>query len=211
MQEYYSTSETANIFNVTAKTMRNWDKEDFFIPSKRDGEERLYSRQQIELKLGKTIEEAIDPILQLKKDDINYLISICENKSEIYTNGFNPEDKDISFVNNNLKERFQFLYVKIIEKSTYIFRKTDISGANWLLTSPEMASWFEICTAGFAAAPHKEEKSSVKYSGLINCRWRLYSSTLLDPGDLLLGIKLKSEIIKTTDALAMLVIKDWTL
>jgi hypothetical protein len=46
------------------------------------------------------------------------------------------------------------LYVKVVEVSNIIHRKTLRGGANWLVTSPEVASIFETSTASLIAPLH---------------------------------------------------------
>jgi DNA-binding transcriptional MerR regulator len=201
MKEYYSTSETADIFKVTSKTIRNWDKEGIFVPVRRDGEDRLYSRQQVEEKLGITIEETLDPIMALNKEGVDALLWIAkDNVQELY---FDTLGGDTT------QEKFKTLYMKVIERSSVIYRKVKISAANWLLASPEMAVWFEVGTSGFDPTPYKEEKSEVKYLGVVNSRWRLYSTPLLDPDVVMIGVKINHELLKTSDAIFVIKTKDW--
>lgn len=204
MKTYYTTSETAEIFGVTTKTIHNWDKDDSFVPDQRIGDQRFYSEEQIELKLGKSIKEAKDPILALTKEDIDSLLWLGKEYGEKMTLMDFSEGQ-------TLREKFQCLYIKIIEKSTAIFRRNGINGANFLLTSPEMCSWFEIATAGFCPEAFKEEKCQIKLSGTVNNRWKLYSTPLLQPGQILMGVKINNEIIKSADSIVCLDVNDWAL
>jgi len=81
---------------------------------------------------------------------------------------------------DTIKERYESLYVKIVEVSNVIHRKTLRGGANWIVTSPEVASIFETATAGFAPAPSETFTSrlGIQYFGTINNRWRLYKDPL---------------------------------
>jgi hypothetical protein len=90
-----------------------------------------------------------------------------------------------------IKEKYESLYVKIVEISNVIHRKTLRGGANWLVTSPEVASIFETATAGFAPAPSETFTSSlgIQYVGTINNRWRLYKDPLFPTNQILLGYK----------------------
>lgn len=92
---------------------------------------------------------------------------------------------------DTIKERYESLYVKIVEVSNVIHRKTLRGGANWLVTSPEVASIFETATAGFAPAPSETFTSSlgIQYVGTINNRWRLYKDPLFRTNQLLMGYK----------------------
>lgn len=92
---------------------------------------------------------------------------------------------------DTIKERYESLYVKIVEMSNVIHRKTLRGGANWIVTSPEVASIFETATAGFAPAPSETFTSSlgIQYVGTINNRWRLYKDPLFRTNQLLMGYK----------------------
>jgi hypothetical protein len=90
-----------------------------------------------------------------------------------------------------VKEKYESLYVKVVEVSNVIHRKTLRGGANFIVTSPEVASVFETATAGFAPAPSETFTSSlgVQYVGTINNRWRLYKDPLFPTNQLLMGYK----------------------
>ena len=92
---------------------------------------------------------------------------------------------------DTVKERYESLYVKVVEISNVIHRKTLRGGANWLVTSPEVASVFETATAGFAPAPSETFTSSlgIQYVGTVNNRWRLYKDPLFPTGQILMGYK----------------------
>jgi hypothetical protein len=90
-----------------------------------------------------------------------------------------------------IKEKYESLYVKVVEVSNVIHRKTLRGGANWLVTSPEVASIFETATAGFAPAPSETFTSSlgIQYVGTVNNRWRLYKDPLFPSNQILMGYK----------------------
>ena len=90
-----------------------------------------------------------------------------------------------------IKEKYESLYVKVVEVSNVIHRKTLRGGANWLVTSPEVASIFETATAGFAPAPSETFTSSlgIQYVGAVNNRWRLYKDPLFPSNQILMGYK----------------------
>lgn len=92
---------------------------------------------------------------------------------------------------DTIKEKYESLYVKVTEVSTVIHRKTLRSGANWIVTSPEVAAIFETATAGFAPAPSETFTSSlgVQYVGSVNSKWRVYKDPLFPTGSLLMGYK----------------------
>jgi hypothetical protein len=92
---------------------------------------------------------------------------------------------------DTIKEKYESLYVKVVQLSSVVHRKTLRGGCNWLVTSPEVASVFETATAGFAPAPSETFTSSlgIQYVGTINNRWRLYKDPLFPQGQILLGYK----------------------
>ena len=92
---------------------------------------------------------------------------------------------------DTIKEKYESLYVKVVEVTNVVHRKTLRGGANWIVTSPEVASIFETATAGFAPSPSETFTSSlgVQYVGTVNQRWRLYKDPLFPTGQLLMGYK----------------------
>ena len=94
-------------------------------------------------------------------------------------------------IGQTIKEKYEALYVKIIEVSNVIHRKTLRGGANFIVTSPEVASIFETATAGFAPAPSETFTSSlgVQYVGTVANRYRLYKDPLFPSNQLLMGYK----------------------
>lgn len=92
---------------------------------------------------------------------------------------------------DTIKERYESLYVKVVEMSAVIHRKTLRGGANWIVTSPEVAAVFETATAGFAPDPSETFTSSlgIQYVGTINKRWRLYKDPLFQTNQLIMGYK----------------------
>lgn len=92
---------------------------------------------------------------------------------------------------DTIKEKYESLYVKVVEVSNVVHRKTLRGGCNWLVTSPEVASIFETATAGFAPAPSDTFTGSlgIQYVGTVNNRWRLYKDPLFAQGQILMGYK----------------------
>lgn len=92
---------------------------------------------------------------------------------------------------DTIKEKYESLYVKVTEVSATIHRKTLRSGANWIVTSPEVAAIFETATAGFAPAPGEGFQSSlgIQYVGTVSNRWKLYKDPLFQTNQLLMGYK----------------------
>ena len=92
---------------------------------------------------------------------------------------------------DTIKEKYESLYVKIVEVSNVIHRKTLRGGANFLVTSPEVASIFETATAGFAPAPSETFTSSlgIQYVGTVANRYRLYKDPLFPTNQILMGYK----------------------
>ena len=96
-----------------------------------------------------------------------------------------------SALGDTIKEKYEALYVKIVEVSNVIHRKTLRGGANFLVTSPEVASIFETATAGFAPAPSETFTSSlgIQYVGTVANRYRLYKDPLFPTNQILMGYK----------------------
>ncbi len=92
---------------------------------------------------------------------------------------------------DTIKEKYESLYVKVVEVSNIIHRKTLRGGANWIITSPEVASIFETATAGFAPAPSSAFESSlgIQYIGTVNNRWKVYKDPLFPRGSILMGYR----------------------
>lgn len=92
---------------------------------------------------------------------------------------------------DTIKEKYESLYVKLVEVSNVVHRKTLRGGANWLVTSPEVASIFETATAGFAPAPSETFTSSlgIQYVGTVNNRWKIYKDPLFPSNQILGGYK----------------------
>ena len=92
---------------------------------------------------------------------------------------------------DTIKEKYESLYVKVVEVSSVVHRKTLRGGCNWIVTSPEVASIFETATAGFAPVPSDTFTSSlgVQYVGTVNSRWRVYKDPLFPTSQILMGYK----------------------
>jgi hypothetical protein len=92
---------------------------------------------------------------------------------------------------DTIKEKYESLYVKIVEISNVVHRKTLRGGANWIVTSPEVASIFETATAGFAPQPSENFTSSIgiQYVGTVAARWRMYKDPLFPTNQILLGYR----------------------
>ncbi len=117
--------------------------------------------------------------------DREVLTDLRNNAGTVSTWDFNTA------LGDTIKEKYESLYVKVVELSAVIHRKTLRGGANWIVTSPEVASIFETATAGFAPAPSESFTSSlgVQYVGTVSNRWRLYKDPLFPSSQLLMGYK----------------------
>lgn len=91
----------------------------------------------------------------------------------------------------NIKEKYEALYVKLVEVTNVVHRKTLRGGANWIVTSPEVASILETATAGFAPTVSETFTSSagIQYVGAVSKKWALYKDPLFPAGQLLMGYK----------------------
>lgn len=92
---------------------------------------------------------------------------------------------------DTIKEKYESLFVKIVEVSNVVHRKTLRGGANWIVTSPEVASMFETATAGFAPQQSENFTSSIgiQYVGSVASRWRVYKDPLFPTNQILLGYR----------------------
>jgi hypothetical protein len=92
---------------------------------------------------------------------------------------------------DTIKEKYESLYVKIVETSAVIHRKTLRGGANWIVTSPEVASMFETATAGFAPSGTESFSGNlgIQYVGTVMNRWKIYKDPLFQSNQLVLGYK----------------------
>jgi len=108
---------------------------------------------------------------------------------------YNAASNTWSAGNNSLAYQkntwFQTLGVKLNKVSNKIHQLTLRGGANFIVTSPEVASIFETATAGFAPAPSETFTSSlgIQYVGTVNNRWRLYKDPLFQSNQILMGYK----------------------
>lgn len=89
---------------------------------------------------------------------------------------------------DTIKEKYESFYIKIVEVSSIIHRKTLRGGANWIVTSPEIAELFtNACHWGDWK---RHDNSELCYHGTMNNRWRLFSSkTAIQRNTMLLGYK----------------------
>lgn len=92
---------------------------------------------------------------------------------------------------DTLKERYESLYVKVVETSNIIMKKTLRGQANWVVASPEVCSIFETAVAGFSPAQSTEFESTlgIQYVGMVAGRWKLYKDPLFPVTKVLLGFK----------------------
>lgn len=95
---------------------------------------------------------------------------------------------------DTIMEKYEALYVKLVEISNVIHRKTMRGGANFIVTSPEVSSIFETAT-GFAPISTDSFASSlgIQYVGTVNSKWRLYKDPLFKTNQMLIGRKGDSE------------------
>jgi len=92
---------------------------------------------------------------------------------------------------DTIKEKYESLYVKLVELGAVVHRKTLRGGINWIVTSPEVASMFETATAGFAPDPSETFTNTmgIQYVGTVNARWRVYKDPLFPTNQILGGYK----------------------
>ena len=92
---------------------------------------------------------------------------------------------------DTIKEKYEALYIKLVEISNVVHRKTLRGGCNWIVCSPEVASIFETATAGFAPTMSDTFTGNlgIQYVGTINSKWRMYKDPLFPTGQILMGYK----------------------
>lgn len=111
---------------------------------------------------------------------------------DLRTNAGTVSTWDLSTaLGDTIKEKYESLYIKVTEVANVVHRKTLRGAANWIVTSPEVASIFETATAGFAPAPSETFTSSlgVQYVGSTNKRFQLYKDPAFPINQLLMGYK----------------------
>lgn len=131
------------------------------------------------------MDKEINPVKSLSKQGVR----------DLYDSGEGVVLNFNELLGDTIKERYESLYVKLARQSADIYRKTGLSGANFILASPEIASIFETCTVGFWPVSSDEfeldrvNHDAVIYCGTVNSRWRLYKSPTLSAGEFMIGIR----------------------
>jgi hypothetical protein len=101
-----------------------------------------------------------------------------------------------SATGDTIKERYESLYVKLVETSNQIRKKTLRGEANFIVCSPEIAAIFQSATAGFAPAPTDGFQTAIgiQYIGTINSRYRVFIDPDAPSNQILLGYRGDSAI-----------------
>lgn len=85
-----------------------------------------------------------------------------------------------------LKEQYEALYIKLVEISTVIHRKTLRGGANWIVCSKEIAKFLSLgCTAEW----EMPTDDNVKHVYTMYHRWKIFVDPLAKPNEILMGYK----------------------
>jgi len=88
-----------------------------------------------------------------------------------------------------LKERYEQLYVNMVQVSSVVHRKTLRGGANWIYTSPKISDIFlSACTRCFCPPPVYDE-DGIYYEGTVNNRWKHFRDTLFPENEMLIGYR----------------------
>jgi hypothetical protein len=91
---------------------------------------------------------------------------------------------------DTIMEKFEALYLKCREVSEKMSEKTGRSGANWIITSPEIASMFEtVCRIPDENPIDFTNSLGITRVGTIYNRWTLYKDPLFPVGSMLFGYK----------------------
>ena len=165
--------ESQEIIAVTRKLKAVWSYE---------GQQDLRSQHNLDLEQELTSVLAQEINLEIDRE---ILTDLRQNAGTVASWDYSTA------LGDTIKEKYEALYVKVTEVSSIIHRKTLRSGANWIVTSPEVASIFETATAGFAPAPSETFTSSlgIQYVGSVSNKWRLYKDPLFPSSQLLMGYK----------------------
>lgn len=83
---------------------------------------------------------------------------------------------------------YEKIYVKIVEVSGVIHRKTLRGGCNWIVTSPEIGMVMAKAN-GFSTDFDFGVGANVIKVGVLNSRWKLFVDPLFLPNNMLLGYK----------------------
>jgi hypothetical protein len=165
--------ESEDIFAKTRKLKAVWSYE---------AQQDLRSQHNLDAEAELTAVLAQEINLEIDREILGDLRT---NAGTVSTWDFNTA------LGDTIKEKYESLFVKVVEISAVVHRKTLRGGCNWIVTSPEVAAIFETATAGFAPAPSETFTSSlgIQYVGTVNARWRLYKDPLFPTNQMLLGYK----------------------
>lgn len=88
------------------------------------------------------------------------------------------------------------MYVKIVEVSNQIHKKTLRSHANFIVASPEICAIFETATAGFAPSPSQgfESNIGIQYVGTVNGRFRVFKDPSAPQDQIVMGYRGDSQL-----------------
>lgn len=88
---------------------------------------------------------------------------------------------------DTLKEKWESLYVKLLELSWNVQAKVFRTGANWIVAGKHTARLWASGNSGDRQLDENSEE--VQYLGNVNQRWRLYYDPKADPNEVLMGYK----------------------
>jgi hypothetical protein len=147
-----------------------------------EGQQDLRSQHNLDMEAELTSVLAQEINLEIDRE---ILTDLRNNAGTIAAWDFNTA------LGDTIKEKYESVFIKLVEISNVVHRKTLRGGCNWLVTSPEVASIFETATAGFAPAPSDTFTSGlgIQYVGSISNKWKLYKDPLFPTNQILLGYK----------------------
>lgn len=85
---------------------------------------------------------------------------------------------------DTIKEKYEGLYVKLVETCNTVAKNYGVL-PNWIVTSPEIASLFELSSSAALFVGG----ICIEHIMNINNRWKLYKDPMFPPGEMLLGYK----------------------
>lgn len=132
-------------------------------------------------------------LLPLKTDELSELtLKVVSKISEIATTKTTWDFH--SAFGDTVIEKYESLYIKLIETSNLINNKTLRGGANFIITSPEIGSIFQTATSGYYYVDSNPVFGLVKDCGTVNSRWRLFENILMKQGKIIMGYKGKNNL-----------------
>lgn len=122
-------------------------------------------------------------VLNIDKDQLEALMDNC-NTVAAYDFA--------SALGDTIKEKYESLYIKLIEVTNVLKLKNNNESPDIFITSPQISSVFEAATSGVGwGGPDLFQFEPMVYVGTINMKWRLYKCLNIQANQILLGYSVK--------------------